>query len=205
MFTVKEQELHRHVRLNDLRKVKKLIKSNKIDINSHEPKNHWTPIHYAAGNDFFDILRVLVHVGGANTESKALGGYTALHYASMQGFLKTVQYLVTECKADVFAKDDSGQTALHHACRFGRYRIVTILVESVFQMSKKRGKEYLNTTDTNGISPIDIAYAEGNDDIAQDLIYRLIPTCHGSTRKSKDNCVNSVDSNPNIAAHAENQ
>ena len=70
-----------------------------------------TPVHYAAGGGFLDIVKLLVAKGARHGSDAAdkKSGRTSLHWAARQGRTEVCRYLVTELAhpLEVKAKDDT--------------------------------------------------------------------------------------------------
>jgi len=75
---------------------------NGADINS-ETKNHWTSLHYAAGNGHLGVVDYLVNQK-AEINAKDENDQTPLHYAADKDHLSVVEYLVNQ-KSDINAID----------------------------------------------------------------------------------------------------
>jgi len=104
----------------DLNIVKNLIESNQnnpnFNINRQYRYCRGTLLHYAAMNDWLDIVEYLVE-HGANINQPDNYGYTALHDAAGAGNFEVVQYLVDK-GADTEGKTIGGMTVVVLAAKY---------------------------------------------------------------------------------------
>jgi serine/threonine-protein phosphatase 6 regulatory ankyrin repeat subunit A len=151
MFTVSVQAspLHDAVEAGDLEKVKAAIAAgydvNEIDKSNERSRGYGsTPLHRAAYNDNFEIVKYLVEHGaevngrsvrglpvlrsaeagkkifqyllqhGAGINAKDEYGKTILHTYSFAHNIKGIEYLLSH-GADISAKDNEGKSPLHYA------------------------------------------------------------------------------------------
>ncbi|CAK9251837.1 unnamed protein product, partial [Sphagnum jensenii] len=74
-----------------------------------------TPLHLAAKNGEFDLVKYLVEEKGADAKAADKDGNTPLHRAAKNGKLDVVKYLVEEKGADAKAVNNAGESPLHRA------------------------------------------------------------------------------------------
>jgi len=161
-----EQKFIKAVRMRDSDAALKIFRQGRVDVNCFEDKHHWSAIHYAAGNGFIEVVRLLVDECGADLNLQAKGGYTALHYAAIQGYTQVVTFLLKTNKVQLDVADSKEQlTALHYAARHGHLDIVELLVQAGCN---------LRATDTDGLTAMDLCLALGRDDIADFLRIKIL-------------------------------
>ena len=85
--------------------VRKLIECG-ADINASSAEG--TPLHFAAKNEHFSIMRALI-TGGANPDALDKHGETPLHHAAKKGHLEVMRALITG-GANPDALDKHGET-----------------------------------------------------------------------------------------------
>ncbi|KAF5340833.1 hypothetical protein D9758_017068 [Tetrapyrgos nigripes] len=113
------------------------IKANK-NISYPPPLQTRYPLHDAAENGYFHIVKVLVENGAdVNAEGGKLG--FPLQAAAFGGHLDVVKYLV-EKGADVNAKGGKLGFPLQAAARWGHLDVVKYLVEKGADVNAKRGE-----------------------------------------------------------------
>ena len=97
------------------------LKCKKVDINeikSATGKYRSNPLHIAAFEGHFDIVKTLVDAG-AKTDYPDGIRCTALQGSSFRGHKDIVQYLLANNPAMIDGQDQQGNTALHWAARMG--------------------------------------------------------------------------------------
>jgi len=124
-------------------------------------KSGWTPMHYACAYlDSAQMLRVLISAGG-DVKAKTIDGSTPLILASLAGSLPQVTELLDIYDGNLDYKDHFGNTALHKASIRNELRVVEYLVG--------RGAN-IYTKNNNGMTPLDLAIALSNTDVAEFLL-----------------------------------
>lgn len=89
-----------------------------------------TPLHYASGIGFLEIVKVLITIEGIDINVKNSAGDTPLHYASGYGHPEIVKVLIF-AGAEVNIKNNYGKTPLDIALENQRYEIVEILKKAL--------------------------------------------------------------------------
>lgn len=128
------------VRANNLEMVKILIEAG-ANPNSDQES---LPLHVAAFNGNFDILRYLLSKGAALTHP--VTGWTALHSAASGGHIEIADYLIAQ-GVNINSQDEDGQTPLMYASEYP-IPLVKLLVS--------KGAE-LNLIDASGETALDWA------------------------------------------------
>jgi ankyrin repeat protein len=146
------------VRKQDLASVKRLLESDRSLVDTMHP-HHGSPLYIAAENGYLDIAHALIDAD-ADVNKTLDGGYTPLYVAARKGYPEIVKLLL-ERGADV-NKNTHGITPLYIAVSKDRVDIVRILVE--------QGGADVNSTDSSGMSVLDIACRDGNADMVDFLI-----------------------------------
>ncbi|KAG5192511.1 ankyrin repeat-containing domain protein [Tribonema minus] len=89
-----------------------------------------SPLMLAAENDFTDIIKLLVHEGGADINGKAGAGMeTPLILAAYYGYTGLCVFLVEMCGADMEVRSGRGDTALNVACHWGNVDTAQYLLD----------------------------------------------------------------------------
>lgn len=92
----------------------RLIKAG-ADVNTRNPYDDRTPLHYAARLGKVDVLAVLLHAG-ANINAISRSGNTPLYEAAAQGHAAAIKFLISR-GADCSLVNVQGETALQAALR----------------------------------------------------------------------------------------
>lgn len=119
-----EDALFAAARTNDLNALRYFAK--KIDINTRDPINGYTALHYAAINGHTTAIRLLVEDLNANINMQDINGYTPLHYMVSYGDIEIVK-LFAELNANLNVIDNIGATPLYHAILNNDIEMVEIL------------------------------------------------------------------------------
>lgn len=114
----------RAIRNEDIETIKMLLAQG-IDVNIRNPRNHDTPLHWAATRN--ERITELLLQKGADIHTKNRDGRTALHEASFAGNAETIQLLITH-GAKVNIRDRSGNTPLHLAALFTHVTAIKALL-----------------------------------------------------------------------------
>ena len=147
------EELFAAVKAGDVAKIKQFTY-----FNCHleaEDEIHFTPLHWAAYEGHFEVMRLLLAANNnVNLETKDGTGNTPLHWAVWKGHLEMVQLLLAK-GANLEAKDNIGYTPLQCADIAeikGQLAMVHLLLErgANVQAISKRGE-----------TPSDVWYALG--------------------------------------------
>ncbi|KLL05010.1 MAG: ankyrin repeat protein [Mycoplasmataceae bacterium RV_VA103A] len=106
------------VEKNDIGAVQRLITEKKIDVNTYDPTNDFTPLHIAVARDYLEMTKLLL-ASQANPNAPDGEGNTPLHFAAEGNNLKLLKHLVKNKygnqKGDINATNNYGWTILHSA------------------------------------------------------------------------------------------
>lgn len=116
----------------------------------------YTPLIFAAYYGHESMVNLLLE-SGANSCLKDNRGNTALMGAIFKGHLK-ISYTLLKSDCEVDTKNKSAQTALMYASLFGRKKIVKSLLQKGASSNLK---------DANGVSAIDLAKQQHNNQMSQ--------------------------------------
>ena len=105
----------------------KIVKKHKFDVLTAD-KNDYTPLHYSALNENYELVKFFAHEG-ADILLKTKTEANYLHLAANDGDLNLCKTFVNEHKFDVHIGDDQGFTALHFSAEKGNYELVNIFVD----------------------------------------------------------------------------
>lgn len=172
-------KIHSAARTGNLEMVSKLLEKG-VAVNSRELLTRWSPLHCAAGNSHFAVVRLLLDRGadvnaigsfgtplhnagdaemvrellaaGADPMVSAGKGLTPLHTYSRDGHTENVVVLL-DAGVNVDMLDEGGNTPLCQAAASGCTDTVRILLE--------RGAD-VNVQTTEGQTPLDLVMALGN-------------------------------------------
>jgi ankyrin repeat protein len=98
-------------------------------MNSHDGKDNWTALHWAASIGATDACRVLLSRGMSTSARTKNQSREPLFLAVKGGHLETVRVLCqANCNVNAGSKID-GATALHRAALQGHDEIITLLIE----------------------------------------------------------------------------
>jgi len=123
------------------------------------PLGSTTLLHDAALKGHVDVLELLL-AHGADVNSLNAQGATALHDAALAGQRAAAETLLKH-GANIDARDsESGATPLHQAASWGRRGVVDLLIA-------RHADPHIK--DKSGRTPLDLAVANGQDEVAQVL------------------------------------
>ena len=112
----------------DVERVKELLATKGVDINSKTEKSGWTALMLAATEGHCDVVKALVE-NGADVNAKDVISNTALMSASMNGHTDAVKLLLAS-GANVNDKDYYGFTPVIKAATYGRCDTVKVLLDA---------------------------------------------------------------------------
>jgi ankyrin repeat protein len=114
-----------------------------------------TPLMQASIEGHMEVARLLLeHMGGQGLNTTDNEGRTALHYAAYEGYDEAVSLLLAK-GADPNITDLDGSTALACACAASRWTVVLLLATHM-------GRQALETRDSEGRTPLYLAWEEGH-------------------------------------------
>jgi ankyrin repeat protein len=128
------------VKSGDVNTVKILFKCTNESCIGNDPYVG-TPLMYAAGYDYVEVVQVLLE-GGANVDRTEADGFTALHVAALNGNLDVCRLLL-DWGAKVDTVNILEETPLHLAVEEGYLSVVKLLVE---RGADVRLRNVMNTT-----------------------------------------------------------
>ncbi|CAD7699911.1 unnamed protein product [Ostreobium quekettii] len=129
-----------------------------------------TPLHRACSRTRggTDLVTTLLEAG-ADVNAKSNWDYTPLHMACFHGNVKVVKILL-DWKAGVLHRNHVGYSALHEAAFNGDLRVAELLLEHGADASMDQVAQ--GTMHLPGGTPIDVAWARGNKEMAETLARR---------------------------------
>lgn len=178
---------------NDINKIQKLIKKGKIedakkmlqgkvDIDDTDSMGN-TALHTAAVLDDADFVSYLIFKG-ANTELKNYNGNTPLHLALKNSSFKSATILAP-LQSNIFSRDGQGDTALEVALQRGKSYYPIVINEKTANICDEQGRNLvhyivesenkeallycvnnkipLSISDSNGNTPLSLAYYKNNE------------------------------------------
>ena len=156
-----QSSLHDVVAGGTLEEAQALLSAQPDLVNTQEPREHRTPLHYAVRNARLDMMELLV-AKGADVNAQDITGMTPLHIAAWMGFREEAQWLL-EHGATLEPRDNFGDTPVHTAAIFHGGLIGPLVA---------RGAD-LRAKNHDGDTPLDLARRNGNERAAADIERRL--------------------------------
>ena len=169
--TVYEKNIFVAAKKGDLRSVKYLVETAKVNVNVRNEYDD-TVLHEAVKGGNMGVIKYLVETCKLNPNVKGFGGYTALHNATDKS-LEIVKYLVEVGRANPELGNKYLYTPLHTAIIHGKIDIVKYLI--------KNCKVNIESKSDDGTTPLHSAVINGKFEIVK----YLIEDCHANT-KTKD-------------------
>ena len=157
-----ERELSRAAARGDAAKVKTLLRSGMLDVNSRNGyffNKDATPLHKAANKGHRIVVKLLIN-RGADPNARDPYGETPLQTAAFYGHKDAVKLLLNG-GADPNGSDENGETPLHAAERYSRKEVVQLLLQE--------GAE-VNKPNKNGLTPLHYAAIHGYKEMVQILL-----------------------------------
>lgn len=142
---------------------------NKVD------KSHRTALYAACKSGYADIAKILLD-NKADINIKNKWGASVLYVACREGNQDVVDLLLK--RNFEINKCDSNFMPLHKACEEGFFQIVNILIENGVKINKSNQKDQKTA--------LDIAYANGHDDIVKVLLSRNAKSTQGKKQMSAE-------------------
>lgn len=131
------------------------------DVNAKDGAG-WTVYHIASSLPSISILQILDSNDdirdNINWNSQTNAGLTCLHLAVSKKSLPVINFLL-EKKVRLNIRDKRGQTAMHRAAANGSSQLITVL---------KKGP--IDSSDLEGMRPLDLALMEGHPESAALLV-----------------------------------
>ena len=127
-------DIFKAIRDNDITSVKKIIETNKSEINSKNEKS-CSPLHEAAKKGYKEIVTLFLD-RGAKINEKDNDGITPLHWVACHGQIKNVKLLLRK-GAYIDSKSNDDFTPLHGAVKSGKVKIVKLLLNKGANIDSK--------------------------------------------------------------------
>jgi len=182
-WLLSERELHRRLVLlakeGDAKKLARLLKDSRVDVNYHEPRNGGTALYYAAQRGHTECVRVLLQSRHVDVNSEIapkdrltmtfVDDYrfpsriyvTPLHIACARGYVEVVQELLKHPGINVNL-DSNAMTPLHAAIRNGQRPVIDVLLVNAKGLDVNRA--------ASGSSPLHYACELGSESAAEVLL-----------------------------------
>ena len=155
-----EKELHHACKCGDVSTIANLVKSGYEIINCRN-KHDRTPLHWASGNGYLEIVKILLDEG-ASIDAADIFGMDSLLWSAWFGHKNCVQHLL-HAGAKSTSRNKHGYTWIHCAIQNNHSNVIELLSEEMQDFDK-------NIKDNNGRSPLHIACKYGRKEIAYFLI-----------------------------------
>lgn len=142
-------DIFQAIEMDDIDAAMKFINEG-IDINMQDDTGA-TPLHWAAHQDLYDLVKVLEEKG-ANIYAHDDDGWTPLHWAKSK---KVLEYLISK-GADINTRDQYGQTPLHGLAMDGTPELIDYLISCGASLNAREafGKTPLHFAATKGNAPV---------------------------------------------------
>lgn len=121
-----KSEICKAVHYGDLKRIEKLIKTNKRLVN-HKENYGISMLHVAVMNEDDKTVDFLIGKG-ANVNSQDQGGATPLHIATRANFQNIAKTLLKTKNIDINIQDNEGYTPIMRAISTGRSEIVMLII-----------------------------------------------------------------------------
>ncbi len=122
-------------------------------------------LHYAANNDWLEIVKYLSNVKRVNPEDYDSTGISSLHHAADGGSLEVLKYFIEDCKCatnQLSEEGETGNTPFLRACSKGRMGVVKYLfLERGCSLTASKGK---------GMHPIHLGCSGGHIEVVKFLL-----------------------------------
>ena len=122
-----------------IKKIDSLYFFNKRSTLNRLDNNGFSPLHYAAYHNRFDILMLLLEQG-ASCLVRDSYGYQPLHWAAKQGVYAIVRTLI-EHNAPINGKGEYGRTPLHMAVFNGKIATTILLLDKRANINSQTSQE----------------------------------------------------------------
>ena len=155
--------LFRAVRTGEVKTVKRVRQSDRVDITTTDPTGR-TVLHIGAEQGGTGLFHFLLECSGLNINAADDSGKTALFYAAQFERVVLLQRLLSSYGALVNIRDKSGRTALSYAAQHNSYRSTELLLEAGAEIA---------LGDDHGRSPLFYAVESGNCAAAVRLVRHM--------------------------------
>ena len=110
------------------KKVKYILSCDETLIRKKLQRCGSLPIHFAAANFDYRVLKLLMQVGiNVDPNTCKINKMTCLHIACKEGLVRNVETLLSDIEVDLCKLNTEGNTPLHLACALGFKNIIVIL------------------------------------------------------------------------------
>ncbi|XP_072032763.1 transient receptor potential cation channel subfamily A member 1-like [Amphiura filiformis] len=142
--------------------------------------NGQTPLHVCCRRGFSKVVKILIHNGKADVNSRDKDKTTPLHQATIKGDIDVCRLLI-ENGADIRAKDINQLTPLMQAAQSGFEECVQILLTMAIQGGIPLG-DFLSDKDNEGNTALHLAVGNRHINVSRSLIERGAPVnCRKTT------------------------
>ncbi|UJR23383.1 hypothetical protein I4U23_026391 [Adineta vaga] len=135
-----EMSIVQAVQYNELERIKEILESGKVDVNTPDAEGCYL-LHWAAINNHVEIMRYLIAKGA---EVDAKGGdlkSTPLHWACRQGCIEAF-FLLVDNQADIQSTDINSIQPIHLASQYGQIKILAYLLGSGVDVDCLDGRNF---------------------------------------------------------------
>ena len=152
-------EIHEAVKAGDIEKVKAMVDNDPALLYSKDELGK-TPLHWAAGRDQLEIMRLLLDTYHVDVNVRNNNNGTPLHVSASQAHPDAAKILIQH-NATIDARTKDNATPLHFAAlktKAGHLEVAKILIQN--------GAD-VNARMNNGATPLAMALHSGNQEMAQ--------------------------------------
>ena len=157
-----------------LKLLKNIVRKKNLYTNSF---NHFStnPLHLTIKRNMFNVFKIVLNYNLVNPCAQDKHKRTPLHLACLRNNFEMVKLLLEQKNSGALnnMQDDQGQTPIHIAVQQPDERIAEILMKHWFapevyrRLGVNNADKYM---DINGLTPIHLAYLQGNLNIAVKMI-----------------------------------
>ncbi|KAL6517555.1 hypothetical protein OROMI_033256 [Orobanche minor] len=145
----------------DFEKLRKFVENDGVSL-SQPDGNGYYALHWAALNNFADIVQYIIDRGG-DVDAKDNAGQTALHWAAARGSIAAADVLLQN-GARVEAADSNSYRPVHVAAQYGQTTFLNHIVATYHAD--------FNVPDNDGRTPLHWAAYKGFSDTIRLLLFR---------------------------------
>lgn len=147
---------------DDVKKLTKLLKTNKnLNVNNIS-FDGWSPLHLACASGRLEIVECLFKYGKADANIKSIHELmTPLHVSCWNGHIDVIKFLIEQEEARIIDTSEFGYTSLHYASKNGQELICRYLCDKGIDVN------IINDEDQTALL---LAAKHGHDNIVKYLI-----------------------------------